>query len=61
MLTSEPTRNLIPLHAGYPSGLGSARPGLSQKGGLPSRLRSFRFKAATARTLTLRLAEVVGG
>jgi hypothetical protein len=35
LLTSEPTRNVIPMHAGYSSGLGSARPGLSQKGGLP--------------------------
>ena len=41
LLTSEPTGNVIPMHAGYSSGLGSARPGLSQKGGLPILARAF--------------------
>ena len=41
LLTSEPTGNVIPRHAGSSSGLGSARPGLSQKGGLPILARAF--------------------
>ena len=41
LLTSRPTGNVIPWHAGSSSGSGSARPGLSQKGGLPNPARAF--------------------
>ena len=48
LLTSELTGNVIPWHAGYSSGLGSARPGLSQKGGLPARPSAFRATLSRA-------------